>query len=298
MQKLSFLILFSLLFSCKNQTHNNLAFVNREALDANGSTMLIGCCTRGALLREPYKNWFEPNYQAYQADKLMVSDLKAKINEYEITIFLGTWCGDTRREVPKFLKILDEAQYKKAIKLVMVDNATERYKQSPNHEEEGKNIFRVPTFIIEKNGVEVNRIIETPIETLEKDLVNIVSPKPYEPSYRAVSRYIEIKQQKGNHYIENNYLTVANEIKPFMKSSSELNGYGYVLLGMKKFEEAITLFTLQTYVVPNDANTFDSLAEAYLLAGKKKLAIQNYEKAVQINPNFESSVNMLKKLKG
>lgn len=298
MKKLSFLLIISFLFSCKNQAPNSAISVNQEALDANGSTMLIGRCTRGAFMREPYKNWFETNYSSYTTKKDLIAGIKPKINDYSITIFLGTWCGDSRQEVPRMMKILDESGYKKAVKFILVDNDTNRYKQSPTHEEQGKDIFRVPTFIIERNGVEVNRIIESPVVTLEKDLSDIISNLAYEPSYQAVLKVIEILKNKGRAYLESNYSSISEELKALSPKSNELNSYGYVLLGTKNFQDAIAVFTLQTHLFPTDANSFDSLAEAYLLAGKKKLAIQNYEKAIKINPNFESSVNMLKKLKG
>ncbi|MFN3851809.1 MAG: hypothetical protein ACK4NY_20395 [Spirosomataceae bacterium] len=298
MKKLSFFVIL-LIFSCRNQSPTSNEFVNREAIDANGSTMLIGRCTRSALYREPYKSWFETNYEAYKTDSGTIADLKPKINDYQITIFMGTWCGDTRREVPRFLKVLDDAEYKKAVNFVLVDNDMARYKQSPNHEEQGKNIFRVPTFIIEKNGVEINRIIERPVESLEKDLSEIMTDNSsYQPFYKAVPKLVAILQTKGLNYVENNYSSLATEFKPLLRSSSELNSFGYILLGQKKFDEAIAVLTLQTFIFPEDANTFDSLAEAFLMSGKKKLAIKYYEKALQVNPNFESSITMLKKLRG
>lgn len=44
---------------------------------------------------------------------------------------------------------------------------------SPNKDEQGLNIHRVPTFIIYKEGKEVNRIVEFHIESFEKNLLKI-----------------------------------------------------------------------------------------------------------------------------
>ena len=49
---------------------------------------------------------------------------------------------------------------------------------------------------------------------------------------------------------------------------------------------------------PNASNPYDSLGEAYMTAGKKELALKNYEKSVELNPNNKNGVEMLKKLKG
>ena len=47
---------------------------------------------------------------------------------------------------------------------------------------------------------------------------------------------------------------------------------------------------------PNSSNPHDSLAEAYMENGDKSLAIQNYKKAVELNPKNTNAVEKLKKL--
>ena len=59
-----------------------------------------------------------------------------------------------------------------------------RDKQSPQGYEKGMNIDYVPTFIIYQNGKEVNRIIESPVESIEKDLIAILQAKKYTPNYQ------------------------------------------------------------------------------------------------------------------
>ena len=60
---------------------------------------------------------------------------------------------------------------------------------------------------------------------------------------------------------------------------------------------AIEIFKLNTRLFPNIANTYDSLGEAYMLKGNKELAIQCYEKVLEIEPDNESAKSILKKLK-
>jgi len=50
----------------------------------------------------------------------------------------------------------------------------DRDKKSGLGLEDGKNIHHVPTIIIYKRGKELGRIIESPIETLEEDIFNIL----------------------------------------------------------------------------------------------------------------------------
>jgi len=64
-------------------------------------------------------------------------------------MFMGTWCGDTRYEVPKFFKLLDEVEFNK-------DNlkniAVNRGKKAPGELDEEYGIHRVPTIIFLKDG--------------------------------------------------------------------------------------------------------------------------------------------------
>lgn len=77
-----------------------------------------------------------------------------------------------------------------------------------------------------------------------------------------------------------------------------VNRLGYSLLRARKREGAIEVFRYNVARFPKSANTYDSLAEAYLAAGDKAKAIEFYEKALAIDPQFPSAVEALKRLKG
>ncbi|MBS4066008.1 MAG: thioredoxin family protein [Chitinophagaceae bacterium] len=158
--------------------------INQVTKDKNGNEMLIGCCTREALSREPFAAWFNNNYFNYAVDTSLIVSLKEKMDRKQFLIFMGTWCGDSKREVPRMLKIFDYCGVKpEQVKIIMVSNADSLYKQSPNHEEKGLNILRVPTLIVYENTTEINRVIEYPVESLEKDLLRIMSRQTYKPNY-------------------------------------------------------------------------------------------------------------------
>src|SRR6185503_1354246 len=157
---------------------------NQISKDARGNDMLLGKCTRSALLQAPFAEWFKPNYDSYTVDSFTCNFIKPLLAGKSVTIFMGTWCGDSKREVPRVLKMLDCCGFsEKNITLVMVSNKDSLYKKSPQHEEAGKNIVRVPTIIIEQKGNEVGRIIEFPRMSLEKDLLSILRKESYQPNY-------------------------------------------------------------------------------------------------------------------
>jgi len=83
----------------------------------------------------------------------------------------------------------------------------------------------------------------------------------------------------------------------FVMTEVQVNRLGYGLLGKKRVQEAIEVFKMNTEDFPNSSNTYDSLGEAYMVAGEKELAIKNYEKSIELNPNNTNGIEMLKKLR-
>ena len=296
MKKHYTLLLLCLSFAAFTQNSN--PFINQESLDSRGNTMLLGPCSKVALMRFPYNRWHDKFYSEYTVDTISTQSFKADIKDMEVLIFAATWCGDTQQNLPRFLKILEKAEIPNSkIRMVMVDNAQERYKQSPTHEEASRNIFRVPTFIVLKKGEEIGRIIERPVESLEKDLAKIVSHQPYQPAYKAQAKVAQIVNTSSTKQVAKELETIRGELKPLLRNYSELNAYGYVLLAQKRYPQAIAVLEFNTHVYPQEANTFDSLAEAYLIAGDKKKALSYYEKVVQIDDNLVSAKDKVKELR-
>ena len=81
-------------------------------------------------------------------------------------------------------------------------------------------------------------------------------------------------------------------------SESVINGFGYSLLRRKQVNEAITVLKLNAEAYPQSANVYDSLAEAYLASGDREKAIENYRKALEIDPKMDSAKQALKQLTG
>jgi hypothetical protein len=75
-----------------------------------------------------------------------------------------------------------------------------------------------------------------------------------------------------------------------------LNDFGYQVLE-KDPAGAIQVFKLNAAQFPESGNVWNSLADGYMKAGDLKMAKENYEKAVKLNPEDEVSKEMLKKIK-
>ncbi len=142
--------------------------------------MLVGRGVKSDILKAPFLEWYQENSKSYEADHGLVQATSDFINGVTIEIFMGTWCGDSRREVPRFLDIIEEAGYESEIQAIAYLN---RDRVNPQGDEKGKNIHHVPTFIIYRDGIELGRIVESPVESLEDDLFNILMGDPPTPNY-------------------------------------------------------------------------------------------------------------------
>lgn len=160
--------LLTLITSCAQRV-----IVNREVESQKDGKMLLGTQTLDQFRKDPYKTWFDEEYNRYQIDQPSLAELKKeKLNSYTLVVFVGSWCSDSHREFPRLIKILDALKYNTEKMQIIAVN---RKKESPAGEEGLYNISRVPTIIVKKYGKEIGRITEMP-ETgfLEKDLLNIL----------------------------------------------------------------------------------------------------------------------------
>lgn len=76
-----------------------------------------------------------------------------------------------------------------------------------------------------------------------------------------------------------------------------MNEVGYRLLRSKKTREAIEVFKLNVEAFPESSNVYDSLGEAYAANGDIQLAIRNYQRSVELDPQNTHGIEMLRKLR-
>lgn len=152
--------------------------INKKTHDqVHNKDILINACTREGLTSLPeFKEMYDPLYTAYTPDAATMIELKKLVKKEKIKIVFGTWCGDSKVNVPNFFKILDALHFKeKNVELIAVDGN----KKAENGIIDGLEIKMVPTFIVyDQTGKELGRIIEGPKTTLEGDLLAIYQKKP------------------------------------------------------------------------------------------------------------------------
>ncbi len=83
----------------------------------------------------------------------------------------------------------------------------------------------------------------------------------------------------------------------FTTPKTMLNELGGMLLDEKRYDHAVAILALNTKLFPQEANAWDSLGEAYMLAGDADRAIENYEKSLKLDPGNANAADKLKILK-
>lgn len=90
----------------------------------------------------------------------------------EVTVIFGTWCGDSRREVPRLWRALDAAGPDLPFTLKYV--GLDRQKTAPGFDKEGLDLRYVPTVIVVRDGREVGRIVESAPNGIERELLALL----------------------------------------------------------------------------------------------------------------------------
>ncbi|WP_378178138.1 thioredoxin domain-containing protein [Aquimarina sp. SS2-1] len=270
---------------------------NQEIINEQGKPQLYGKINFEKLNTAPYDAWFSANYEAYIPKQDAINTIKTDLLAYTIKVFMGTWCGDSKREVPKFYKVLNACEFPmNRLTIIAVAADREHYKQSPGGEEEGLNIHRVPTFILYKNGKEVNRIVESPKRSIEEDIHDIISGN-YVPNYISVTHINHIIETEGVDNLVNNSESLIEKLSTITESFYELNTYANVLFFAGKEKEAIEILKLNTLLFPEEADTYISLANKLFIINNLTDAIAYYESSLKYKKNekIESKIEELKK---
>jgi tetratricopeptide (TPR) repeat protein len=285
---LNVLILFSG-FSQSTQTYTG----------ENGDIHLCGSFSIETLFSDTtYADWYEKGYSAESFLKTKPKWAK-NLKDVQVKIYLGTWCGDSKKWVPRFVKLWDEAGLERSQLdfIAVYDSDVEgKYKQGPAGETQGKMIHRVPTFIFEKEGKEMARIVESPVNDLTTDVAQIALGYPSEPNYRGATYLLKLMQEFTLEEINESYSEHLIQVYYAQQRQSELNTLGYVLLDAGKVDEALMVFEMNTKFYPFEPNVYDSYGEALEKSGKKLEAIEVYKKVRLLDRSHEHASERIRAL--
>lgn len=179
MKTILYLFLLVVLVGCA--PHGKKKNALKSSSYSEEGQILLGEVKRNDLLAPPHDVWFNGYYDKYSPNHDDLEVIKSGLGQFDsIRVFLGTWCIDSRREIPKLFKLLDKSDFDHE-KVFMT--GVELNKTAPDDLQESYGMIMVPTIIFYKEGREINRFVEFPRETFEKDIARIVSGKEYRHSY-------------------------------------------------------------------------------------------------------------------
>lgn len=124
----------------------------------------------------------------------------------------------------------------------------------------------------------------TPIHTINK-------------GFTELAKIWTISEEKTEELLKDEAIPFVDDLKSFYSQLSEfaefevlpsvdqINTFGYDCLYYEKNEEALAVFNWAISLYPNNANLYDSKAEAYLKSGNNKEAKRYYQKALDVLEN-------------
>lgn len=161
------LIVFPLATSAQEKIYN----VETESVSEYVDKILNGPITKEGLQKMPYKVWFNTNYKTYLIDTDALKNIKRKqLKGLKILVFMGTWCHDSNREIPRLIRVCEELGIYDQLELYGVDVN----KKSQLGREQNYNVKNTPTIILMRDGVEIARILEEPEVSFEQAFEKIL----------------------------------------------------------------------------------------------------------------------------
>ena len=259
--------------------------VAADKAPADEPPKLLGKCTVQQMDEPPFAEWFHKGYEEYRPNPTVLQSLRdVDRRDVTMTLFFGTWCGDSRYHVPHLVKLLDEMGFsRERVELIAVDAVDGQQKRSPSGEEAGLEIYRVPTLIVRRGGKEAARIVEFPVLSLERDLLAILNGNPPEPNYRS---YPIVRRWRDTGLLGDANVSasgLAAEVRGLVSGEGELGAAAEVLLDRGEVTEAVKLFEVNCALFRESARCQARLAEGRLRAGNAEAAREAAERALRLN---------------
>ena len=189
MRQIILLLVFSLAVGCNQPTKkkNNESKTQEKVViptsllgkDWEGNEILVGRVTY-AQMTQYTEAWFDKEYDFYRINEERLEKIKPLLKDKRVVLIMGTWCEDSQREVPGMMKILNQAGFNTAEMEIIAIDEDKRTKEGL---EKAYNLAYIPALIFFEGEKEMNRIVEFPINSLEQDILDILSGKEYKNAY-------------------------------------------------------------------------------------------------------------------
>ncbi len=135
-----------------------------------------------------------------------------------------------------------------------------------------------------------------PLNAMTRAILGIIHNKEFAmPNKSVADELLAVIEAEGINAGITRYNAI-KEAEGYDLNERDMNVMGYQLIGSDKVEDASKIFKLIIEAFPKSSNAYDSYAEALMTLGKNDLAIKNYRKSIELNPNNQNGIDFLKKL--
>ena len=143
----------------------------------------VGYANKKTFNQENYRDWFYDYYDRYKTEKNVINQLKKVAKDVQITGYMATWCWESKRDVPRLYKVLEEIGYNfDQLELISVD----RSRIATVGSEKGKRITSVPEFIFTRDGKELGRLTKYPMGNIEKYILKTIIGEPFQKQKKGI----------------------------------------------------------------------------------------------------------------
>lgn len=165
-------ILLSVLFVSALIVGTQAQSAYESSVDSAGNKMLVGKIDEKILANDSSFRWFYNGVNNYKPDPAWTKYISYYRDSFDVVVFAGTWCNDSKRLLPQFYRVMLASSYPlNKVQLYGVD-----YKlRALGNESAQYGITKTPTFIfLDKNGKEIGRITDHVRRGMDADIVSVL----------------------------------------------------------------------------------------------------------------------------
>ena len=249
-----------------------------------GRPMWVGTVERRHLTTSPFDEWYESGYAGYEPSSETVEALSSSLDDVEVEVYFGTWCGDSRRDVPRLNRVLDDAGFSRdRLEMIALSDRPGEFKFSPEGKERERLVHRTPTIVLTRGGREIGRIVQNSVGTLEEDMLAIAKGEPYAPRFGAEARLHEIVSSGGMDALEGRTSELVEELGALGDPGSLWHYAQYDLLLNDRPREAAAVLDVALEMDPESARSHLLLAKARRELGELDGALASVRRALELD---------------
>jgi CubicO group peptidase (beta-lactamase class C family) len=236
----------------------------------------------------------------YMLNALGAGDIYSTVEDlylWDQALYTDKLLSDNYKEI-MFTPFLNNYAYGWGVRYYKLTESTDSVKVISH--QEGINGYNTIIYrLVEDNHLIIllNNTGSTNLNGMCTAITNILYDKPYNIPKKSLVETI------GNTILNTDVQSAIKQYQDLKTNypddyafgENALNGLGYQLLGINRVIDAIEIFKLNVKEYPEAFNPYDSLGEGYMIAGEKELAIKNYKKSLELNPDNKNAEVMLEK---